>query len=307
MRPELKAGPALETGRETLRRARKVAEQAITGVGRRAGRLTERVTEPVQDYRTSLRGEGTVEGAARIPWEGPAILVANHRHLLDGRVLQAHLPRASRVVDVNRLGDAVRQRRAHDEERSDAWTHAFAALGRGELVIVFPEGAPSPDPAVHKGHTALGWLVLAAQRIGTVPVVPISLDSRQGRIVVGQPVDFSRHADLVPDRTLARGVVDEVMDELTRVVGTHYVDTLTTTARASLRSAGAKLRDGRRLDALARRDAERRAEVQRRVDAQLERADMAERARRASEAAREQALAAAERDRLRGSTEPGGQ
>lgn len=281
-------------------RISQAAKQLLGSASNKAVATFEKVREPLRDYRAGLRGEGTLEHGDRIPRRGAVILLANHRHLLDARVLQAHLEREARLVDVEKLARAVQERRGHEVERSDAWLEALAALSAGEMLLLFPEGEPSPDALLHKGRQSIGWLLLAALRLDVpVTVLPLAHDVRQGRIVVGEPLDFSRHDDLVPNRTLARGVVDEVMDALAGTGGFVYSDTHTTTARDQLRSAVQRRRDARKVEALTRRDAERKLTEMRREESRVEREDLAERSRLAAEEARRLVAEAAARDQAR--------
>ena len=279
--------------------ARQRALAAATTVGEHTRAMMRRVREPLVDLRTALAGEGDIQHGARIPEAGPAIIVANHRHALDARALVAHLPRRAHVVDADRLDEAVRARRVEDPSKRDTWSEALHALRAGDLVVVLPEGVPSPDEALHKGRVGVGWLVLAAQRIGFVPVVPMGLDTRRAEIVVGHPLDFSRHADITPNRTIARGVTDEVMAAIADTAQLRYVDSHTTTAREQKRSAGRRRRDAMRAAAHTRRVRMETAAAERREAAEAERRDLAERSRQAAAEARAQALRAAQRDRSR--------
>lgn len=269
----------------------------------RAGQWARRASAPARSLTVALRGEGQTQGLRHLPQEGPVIIAANHRHALDGRALTAALPRAALVVSTSDLESAVRARRAGRDPRRDAWRTALEELDRGGVVAVFPEGAPSPDTDLHKGRDAVGRLVLAAH----VPVVPAVLDTRSALLVLGPPLEFSRFDDLPANRTLARGVTDEVISAIADLGRLRYLDTYPTTARDQLRSAAQKRRDHLRSLAQARRLAEQRALESRQLADLEERRDLARLHRDAEEQARTRAEQAAERDRQRRTLQVPGQ
>ncbi|MGD8215999.1 lysophospholipid acyltransferase family protein [Aestuariimicrobium sp. Y1814] len=277
-------------------RVRDLAVSASRRAADQAGDLARRAAAPGRALLTALRGQGTTAGLRHLPQEGPVILAVNHRHVLDARALAAALPRPVHVVATADLEVATRARRAgHEPRRRDAWQQALDALAEGEVVAVFPEGAPSPDSDLHKGRDAVGRLVLAAG----VTVVPAVLDTRAASLVFGPALDFSRFRGLPVERTLARGVTDETMAAIADLGGLRYRDTYPTTARDQLRSGTQKRRDQLRARAEQRRMTERRAIEARQLADLEERRDLARLHREAEEQARTRAEQAAERDRQR--------
>lgn len=270
----------------------------------RAEELTRRVSAPTRALLTAVRGQGITQGLRHLPQEGPVVLAVNHRHRLDARALAAALPRPLHIVSTTGLDSAVRSRRAGREPgRADDWQRALDVLAAGGVVAIFPEGAPSPDSDLHKGRDAAGRLVLAAR----APVVPAVLDTRTAELVLGPALDFSRFDGLPVDRTLARGVTDQIMAAIADLGGLRYRDTYPTTARDQLRSATQKRRDQLRARAQQRRLAEQQVIEARQLADLAERRDLARLHREAEEWARTRAEQAAERDRRRNSGQPTGQ
>lgn len=151
-----------------------------------------------------------VTGLANLPPRGPAIVVANHVSYLDPVVL---------VVLAHRRGRKMRilgSREAFERPVSGWWIRAgrhipvgpgadgllairlaTAALDRGDLVLIYPEGT---IPGVEPVRAARGGAGLLALSSG-VPVIPVASaglergaarwwQRRQVRVVVGLPVDL---------------------------------------------------------------------------------------------------------------------
>ncbi|MDH3206290.1 MAG: 1-acyl-sn-glycerol-3-phosphate acyltransferase [Gemmatimonadota bacterium] len=124
----------------------------------------------------------------RLPSDGPAIIIANHNSHLDTMVLMTLLParllrkthpiaaadyflsgrlRAWFALQIVGIIPIERSGRAPD---TDPFAEVSAALGRGAIVIVFPEGSrgePEQLATFKKGVAHL------AKRHSGVPVVPI--------------------------------------------------------------------------------------------------------------------------------------
>ena len=126
----------------------------------------------------------------RLPRQGPAILVANHNSHLDAVVLMTLFPtrllprlrpvaaadyflssrplawfsqRVMGILPVDRGGGAGRR---------DPLAGASAALARGDVVILFPEGTRGEPERIAAFKTGVGHL---ARRHPGVPVVPVLL------------------------------------------------------------------------------------------------------------------------------------
>lgn len=111
---------------------------------------------------------------------------------------------------------------------------AVAALGRGEAVVIYPEGTTTKDPRnwPMQARTGIARLVLLAPDI---PVVAIGQWgphkdggfrlSRLGRrrtslASVGEPLDFSRFRGKEPTGELLREITDEIMSAVRDEVAT---------------------------------------------------------------------------------------
>ncbi len=123
-----------------------------------------------------------VEGRARIPWRGPAVVVANHLSILDILVLyglfrpfkwvsKAELFRLPFVGWNMRMNGYVSLRRGDRESTRRMMEQARAHLARGTPLLLFPEGTRSPDGALQRFKDGAFRLACDAG----CPVVPVAI------------------------------------------------------------------------------------------------------------------------------------
>ena len=129
---------------------------------------------------------------------------------------------------------------------------AWAGVGRGRVLGLYPEGTRTLDPYVHKGRTGVtrlsrecGVPVVPVGVIGTVEVQPVnSKFMHPFKTVIirfGAPMQMAPPED--PDDPLAnhdhtecRAFTDQLMHEIARLSGRPYVDEYVP-SRASIASA----------------------------------------------------------------------
>lgn len=262
-----------------------------------------RARQFVQSLRNPWRIE--VSGVENLG-DGAAILVVNrvgrHDHLHVAYSIDRHttvvLPPASGMRPILGL------RRTEWTTDIDSGDHPATVLDRGEVLVVFPEGAASDDGAVHKGHAEFAALALSRK----VPVVPAALVPVPGQphgraqlkleLRIAAPIDMTRYTELpaagdVVDGLILRGLTDQVMAQIAELAGRRYRDSYTT-------STPSRPADSERVRAREQR-AERRAaaEQQRAAEAALAaELDEQEAARlaAAADAAQQHAAASAQAD-----------
>jgi 1-acyl-sn-glycerol-3-phosphate acyltransferase len=184
------------------------------------------------------------EGLGRIPAFGPALIVCNHASYLDpianayAVVRAGRKPRFLGKVELFRaplLGWALRLLRQIPVDRGSRdqtpLRSAEAAIRRGEVVVIYPEGTVTtrPDGLPMQGKTGAVRLSLATG----VPIIPMASwgsapvwqkrgpgDLRPRRPVwvkVGEPIDLSGSVDERDDHAALVQMTAQVMDTLTEL------------------------------------------------------------------------------------------
>ena len=128
-----------------------------------------------------------VRHRARLPLKGPAVIAANHNSHLDTLALLTLFPLfripqvrpvaaadyflANRVMawfSLNVIGIIPVQRKR--EGGGDPLTGCYAALERGEILLIFPEGSRGEPERMVQLKAGISYL---AQRYPLVPVIPV--------------------------------------------------------------------------------------------------------------------------------------
>jgi 1-acyl-sn-glycerol-3-phosphate acyltransferase len=124
-----------------------------------------------------------VEGAERVPRDGPGVVVAPHRSWLDPLCIGGAFPRPVRFLI---LDDVYRRRMTNWFYRSmgsipvtagggpmsvTALRRALRALRQGELIGVFPEGRVLPDGPLGDLHPGAAMLSVRTR----APVLPVAI------------------------------------------------------------------------------------------------------------------------------------
>ena len=190
-----------------------------------------------------LTGRSRFEGLANIPATGGALLVANHVSHLDPIFSGLVVHRAKRVPrflakhslwKAPVLGRALAgsgqipvYRDSADAQQS--LRDGITALQEGKVVVIYPEGTITRDPAgwPMRSRTGVARMALATD----VPVVPAVhwgtrevLDGYNKRfrplprkpitVRCGEPIDLSGYRDRPLDAALLREVTDLLMDRV---------------------------------------------------------------------------------------------
>lgn len=198
-----------------------------------------------------ILGRPKVSGTQNLPTSGPVIIAGNHLTVVDSFFLVLLVRRRVTFIAKSEYftgrgikGAALRwfysatgqvpvDRRGADAS-APALEAAKSILRQGKVWAVYPEGTRSPDGRLYKGKTGLarvaietGAPVVPLVMHGTLAVNPVgSRMWRPGRVrmVVGEPLDFTRYAGGENSKVILRAVTDEVMAALANLSGQEYVD-----------------------------------------------------------------------------------
>ncbi|MGP9539282.1 lysophospholipid acyltransferase family protein [Brachybacterium sp. AOP43-C2-M15] len=170
---------------------------------RRAGLVIDLAQLPLRPLLTLL-ARPRWQGTENLPTAGPAIACGNHLSAFDpfgyGHLLQASgiAPRflaKETLFRIPVLGALLRSARQIPVRRgtsrsADALTDARAALERGELIMIFPEGTYTRDPALWPMRSRLGAARLALET--GAPLLPIAAWGGRALWPVGSPLPRPR-------------------------------------------------------------------------------------------------------------------
>jgi 1-acyl-sn-glycerol-3-phosphate acyltransferase len=176
-----------------------------------------------------------VRGLGHLPVAGGVIVASNHGSFWDPPVLGIVLPRPLRYMTrasffaVPLFGALIRSLGAFPVRKGTAdlsgLRAAEAALARGEVLLVFPEGGRMKDGRLHPALPGLGLLVARTR----APVVPVYVSGtnrirrcmvrrEKVRVTVGKVLPpetwEGREATTLAGRALYQAISDRVMQEI---------------------------------------------------------------------------------------------
>jgi 1-acyl-sn-glycerol-3-phosphate acyltransferase len=193
-------------------------------------------------------GRSRAEGLERIPRVGPTLVVSNHISYLDPLYTAVFVNRRGRIPrflakaslwkvpvlgrTMSGTGQIPVYRDSADAQHS--LRDAIAALHEDKLVVIYPEGTVTRDPAgwPMRSHTGVARLALAAD----VPVIPVAhwgtrevwdhygkrfrpLPRKPVVVRAGAPVDVSAFRGKPITGQLLREATDHIMAAVRRELG----------------------------------------------------------------------------------------
>lgn len=196
------------------------------------------------------------DGLDQLP-QGSCIVAVNRVGSFDHRLVVASLGRPATAVATPDLRSRPQQHAEWDADLASPH-HPAAVLQRGEVLVVFPEGACAGDGAVHKGNAQFAALALSQQSpivpAALVPLRPASALSPLGRpgfwpelryrLHIGAPIEVARFADAQTpsdnlDGLVLRGLADLVMTQIAQLAQRRYLDDHTEQPRGRTRRSNA--------------------------------------------------------------------
>jgi 1-acyl-sn-glycerol-3-phosphate acyltransferase len=199
-------------------------------------------------YPSAMLGRRDYRRAERIPRENPALLVLNHISHMDPAVDAVFVHRQKRVPRFLAkesvatapvfgkifLGSGGIPVYRGSVTAGDSLRAAHHALQDGKIVVIYPEGTITKDPAGWPKHSFTGVARLAVEN--DVPVIPIArwgtdfiFDGYTKKLkpfprqtvthLVGEPIDLSGYRGRkARGATLLREVTELMMDEVTALL-----------------------------------------------------------------------------------------
>jgi 1-acyl-sn-glycerol-3-phosphate acyltransferase len=171
-----------------------------------------------------------IAGRERIPWKGPAVIVANHLSLLDILVLYGLFRPFKWVSKIENfripfagwnmtLNDYVPLRRGDRESIKQMMAHCRRLLDQGSPVLIFPEGTRSPDGQLQPFKDGAFRLACEAR----CPVIPVA--------VIGTWAALPKHGLMLRQRMRAS---IQVLEPIDPAAHGHDVDALREATRAAI-------------------------------------------------------------------------
>lgn len=296
-------------------RAEQGSRRLESGDGERPERLAQLRSALV---RVGGAVRADVQGAERVPEQGPVVLAFNHVAPLPWLALRlgqrrVHFATSRRGRTAGQHEPDVERPDGLSADREVAWRNALWLLERGELVGIFPEPDRSPDGGLYRADSLAGQLALRQVQGRPVSVLPaaVVVDSSplsrlvQPRIRMGEPLDVERFRASADQPWAVQAVADLVLEAIQQLSGQTYRDQDARQRRQFLRAQRRSTTAEARGEA-ARRRAEQKAAIQlRRQDRAAEAEELAAAqqlaARAAQDHARRSAAAdAARREQVRG-------
>lgn len=201
------------------------------------------ITLPVRHGLVRL----TVQHPEHLPITGPAIVVANHVSFFDSVLLMFGLPRPVALLGKAEYTERfvtrwlfcgagmIPIRREDPADAARAFDELCQVIAAGGVVGIYPEGTRSRDGQLHRGHTGAAHLSL----VTGAPIVPVGIGGtdrilptgarlvrpfRPATIAVGPPIVPDAACERASTNRRRRELTDQMMGEIRRLTGLHYVN-----------------------------------------------------------------------------------
>jgi 1-acyl-sn-glycerol-3-phosphate acyltransferase len=173
-----------------------------------------------------------VDGQENIPRHGPAMLVANHVSYLDPVVLGVIVKRLGRSVRFLAVDEVFRKPVVGPALRAMRQINAGAgprgvlvdinsALGRGDLVLIYPEGTIPTGPVRPRRGAAV---VAIKQGVPVIPMASSGLERRSFQlrrravsVRIGPPIDLTTYTLTQGSVHMTREASDLILDSIRRL------------------------------------------------------------------------------------------
>ena len=181
-------------------------------------------------------------GLENVPTNGPLLVVANHASNLDPPLCGVYLFfkrdmhfLAKKELFKNKiLGWFITSLNTHPIRRGQVDRQAMKTvldlLGKGNALMLFPEGTRSRDGNLQPGKSGVGFLIYQAQ----APVLPVYIDNTfkilprgkifprpcKVRVLIGEAQVWRDLLGQEPDKELYQAISDRCMEEINKLKST---------------------------------------------------------------------------------------
>lgn len=176
-----------------------------------------------------------VIGRRKLIEEGPCVYVVNHQSFLDPPMVGQLFERPVYFLARKTLFDhpVMHSLLPHcralpiDQERPDPASimRVLRLVRSGEPIVIFPEGARTPDGKIHEAMPGIGLII---SRLATVPVQPIRIEGaydclpihstrlrlRAITLSIGDPINFTPQELRARTRDEQRAIGHKVMEAI---------------------------------------------------------------------------------------------
>jgi len=191
-----------------------------------------------------------VEGIENLPFDGPAIIAANHLSFFDSVLLLFALPRRVYALGKAEYTDRritrwlfcgagmIPVRRGGAGDLAGAFDQARAVLDAGGVLAIFPEGTRSRDGQLHRGHSGAAHLALETGAplipigiLGTDQILPTGArlirPFRRATLRIGTPIWPAASGLTKSTKRARRTTTDQLMVEIRQLSEQQYTDDYT--------------------------------------------------------------------------------
>ncbi len=193
--------------------------------------IGQSLTHAIYESLFSLR----IIGYEKLIQDGPCIIVANHQSFLDPPLIGGIYESPVHFLARKTLFDPLFmkftlplcQAIPIDQDKPDPGSilHVMRLLKSGGRIVIFPEGARSPDGEIHKAMPGIGLII---GKLSTIPVQPIRISGayeclpihssklrfRPITVSIGDPIPFSAQERRSKGRQAQLAIGQKIMDAI---------------------------------------------------------------------------------------------
>ncbi len=180
--------------------------------------LGQSVTTGIVALTTGAMYRLSKKGLSNIPETGPALMIANHVSFVDALIMFGASPRPPKFIMYYKIYNLpvlnllfkslgaipIASKKENAEVLNNAYAKINEYLDAGELVVIFPEGAISPDGETKEFKPGILKILSTRSDSKNIPIIPTYLDGLWGSMFSKK--DKSMVKRLIPKSFFSRDV-----------------------------------------------------------------------------------------------------